>query len=114
MKFTQKVLGVTVLVACTGCVHSPYGMSLDRHNYTSTPHMPLTLTLVDTMSGETVWELDVPIYKKAVLDSTTMTTGPPRRPRRFAPTRFAGASLSLMRGSACSPRSSGSAAIRSC
>lgn len=59
---------LALFTGSTGCVHSPYGMSLDRHNYTSTPHTPLTLTLVDTMTGETVWSIDVPMLKKVVID----------------------------------------------
>lgn len=53
---------------CAGCVHFPYGQSHDKHNFTSTPHMPLSVAVVDTISGETVWKMDVPINKKLVID----------------------------------------------
>ena len=51
-----------------GCVHFPYGHSDDKHNFTSTPLMPLTVSLVDTITGDTVWKMDVPINKKLVID----------------------------------------------
>jgi len=64
-----KLLGtVAAMALCTGCVHFPYGQSLNRHNFVSTPQMPVTLQLLDTMTGETVWELEVPINKMAVVD----------------------------------------------
>lgn len=69
----EKMMRPIVLLAAVtlftgGCTHFPYGMSLDKHNFVSTPHMPLTLTLVDTYSGDTVWSLDVPVNKMAVVN----------------------------------------------
>lgn len=38
--------------------------SLDSHSYTSTPTQPMTVTLVDTTTGESLWALDVPVDQK--------------------------------------------------
>lgn len=64
------------LGAVAACSASfPYGMSLDRHNFTSSHHLPKRVKLVDTTNGETVWSLDVPVGKKAVVDFETDSTG---------------------------------------
>ena len=64
-----------VLGAVAACSASfPYGMSLDRHNFTSSHHLPKRVKLVDTTNGETVWSLDVPVGKKAVVDFETDST----------------------------------------
>lgn len=38
--------------------------SLDSHSYTSTPTLPMTVTVVDTTTGESLWALDVPVDQK--------------------------------------------------
>lgn len=43
----------------TGCK-----ASLDSHSYTSTPLMPVTVTVVDTTTGESLWAMDVPVNQK--------------------------------------------------
>lgn len=63
------LVGFVALLTLAGCsTKFPYGTSWDRHNFVSTAHMPLTLTLVDTITGDTVWTLDVPVGKQAVVD----------------------------------------------
>ena len=57
-----------VLLLGSGCVRFPYGYSGDRHNFVSTEHQPLSLALTDTVTGETLWTLDVPVGKMAVID----------------------------------------------
>ena len=66
MMLTMGWMSVALLGG--GCVHFPYGQSLDRHNFVSTPLQPVTLTLLDTYTGQTVWTLDVPVNKTAVID----------------------------------------------
>lgn len=57
------------LTATTGCqTKFPYMASYDRHNFVSTPHHPVSVELLDTVTDEIVWRLDVPVYKKAVVD----------------------------------------------
>lgn len=43
----------------TGC-HS----SQDAHVYESTPMLPMTVTVVDSTTGESLWALDVPVNRK--------------------------------------------------
>jgi hypothetical protein len=43
----------------TGC-HS----SKDAHIYESTPMLPMTVTVVDSTTGESLWALDVPVNRK--------------------------------------------------
>ena len=63
------LIGIVTLMTLAGCsTKFPYGTSWDRHNFVSTAHMPLTLTLVDTVTGDTVWSLDIPVGKQAVVD----------------------------------------------
>lgn len=66
---TLSLLLVAALAATTACSASfPYGRSMNRHNFVSTHHIPLRLELVDTVNGETVWSLDVPAGKQAVVE----------------------------------------------
>lgn len=62
------VAGLVALTGCAANVNFPYWASLDKHNFVSTPNMPLTLTLVNSNTGQTVWSLDVPVGKMAVVD----------------------------------------------
>lgn len=43
----------------TGC-----SASRDAHSYESTPMMPLTVTIVDTTTGESLWAMDVPVNQQ--------------------------------------------------
>jgi hypothetical protein len=68
---TRAVIVVLCLLAAiaTGCsTRFPYGTSWDRHNFVSTKTQPLSLTLKDTVTGENIWQLDIPVGKMAVLD----------------------------------------------
>lgn len=51
---TAGVLGLGVAMFLPGCLH-------ERYSYASTAHMPLTITMKNTTSGETVWSYDVPV-----------------------------------------------------
>lgn len=51
-------LGLMVALL-TGCK-----ASLDSHSYMSTPTLPMTVTIVDTTTGESLWALDVPVDQK--------------------------------------------------
>jgi len=70
MHFTARFLSFAGLLAViVGCsANFPYGMSLNRHNFTSTHHMPMRLELMDTITGETVWSLDVPVGEEAIVE----------------------------------------------
>jgi len=43
----------------TGCK-----ASLDSHTYESTPLLPMTVTIVDTTTGESLWAMDVPVNQR--------------------------------------------------
>ncbi|MEX2672971.1 MAG: hypothetical protein WD294_12775 [Phycisphaeraceae bacterium] len=75
MKLPQ-LLALTLLAAAglQGCVKAPYGMSLDRHNISSTTQHPKRLTLVDSTNGETVWSMDIPVGETLVVDFEQPTT----------------------------------------
>ena len=60
------LVGAMLFAGCT--TRFPYGRSADRHNFVSTRHQPLSLSLSDTTTGETIWTLDVPIGKMAVVE----------------------------------------------
>lgn len=54
----------------TGCFgHNPGGnmSSNDFFTYESTPHMPLSVTLVDTRDGSELWSVDVPVGQKLAM-----------------------------------------------
>jgi len=36
----------------------------ETHSYPSTPHMPQTVSLINTATGETIWTCDIPVGKK--------------------------------------------------
>jgi hypothetical protein len=41
--------------------------SNDLHVYVSRPHSPKTVSLVNTVSGETLWSVDIPVGKQLVV-----------------------------------------------
>lgn len=47
-----------------GALLSGCQASLDSHSYASTPLMPMTVTVVDTTTGESLWAMDVPVDQK--------------------------------------------------
>lgn len=64
---------LAVVLLTGGCARSysakfPYGRSIDRHNFVSTPDLPLTVTLKDTITGEELLRVDVPVYKQLIID----------------------------------------------
>lgn len=66
------VLGLAAAgaVAAAGCVgYHPGGnmQSEDTFTYWSTPHMPQTVTLVDTRTGEKIWTYEIPVGKELVI-----------------------------------------------
>lgn len=60
---------VTMLIS-TGCTtsHFPTGQTLNRHIYTSTQDLPISVSIVDLSSGNTVAKWNVPLNKKLVID----------------------------------------------
>lgn len=64
-------------LAASGCVgYHPGGnmQSEDTFTYWSTPHMPHTVTLVDTRSGEQLWTYEIPVGKQLVMKFYKDTT----------------------------------------
>jgi len=41
--------------------------SIDRHVYVSRPHTPKTVSLVNTVTGETLWSVEVPVGRQLVV-----------------------------------------------
>ncbi len=73
MSRTIGLITLAALLIVTGCARShsakfPYGRSIDRHNFMSTPDMPLSVSIKDTISGEELLRVDVPVYKQLILD----------------------------------------------
>jgi len=70
----KRTIGLTgllcLLIVVTGCISSrfPYMGSYDRHNFVSTTDMPLTVTLRDTVTGEDLINVDVPVGRMLVID----------------------------------------------
>ncbi|MCC6676125.1 MAG: hypothetical protein IT436_03175 [Phycisphaerales bacterium] len=57
-------------LAAMGCVgYHPGGnlQSEDTFTYWSTPHMPQTVTLVDTRTNEKMWTYEIPVGKELVM-----------------------------------------------
>ncbi len=58
---------LVIMLASIGCSKAPYGMSIDKHDFYSTPLSPVTLELWDKVNDEKIWQLDIPVNKKAVV-----------------------------------------------
>ncbi|MBL8764165.1 MAG: hypothetical protein JNM07_07840 [Phycisphaerae bacterium] len=43
------------------------GMSIDQYTYWSTTHMPQTVTVVDTRTGQALWTCEIPVGQELVL-----------------------------------------------
>ena len=56
------MLVVTMFLSAMGCSAS------DKHVFVSTVYQPTTLTLLDTYQNQSVWEMDIPVNHKLVLD----------------------------------------------
>ena len=55
------------------------GCSMDKHVFVSSVDKPMSVALVDTHRDRTLWEMDIPVYHKLVLDFD--------RPLEFEPIR---------------------------
>ncbi len=99
----RMTLLIIVLVAglnLTGCMMGPYGQSIDKHDFYSTVQMPVTLELWDRMTNEIIWQLDVPVNKKAVVQlehatTTTMSQTPATNPTSIKWSIYEPGSLSI-------------------
>ncbi len=56
------MLVVTMFLSAMGCT------AKDKHVFVSTVHQPTTLTLLDVYQSQSVWEMDIPVNHKLVLD----------------------------------------------
>lgn len=57
-------------LATSGCIgYKPGGnmASDDLFTYWSTPHMPQTVTLIDTRTGEKMWTYEIPVGQQLVM-----------------------------------------------
>ncbi len=52
------------------------GCSRDRHEVNSTPHLPATMVVIDTVGGETLWSMDVPAGQRLVYDFNYTNSNP--------------------------------------
>ena len=63
------LLIAVVAVSAAGCsVRAPYGISWDRHNFHSYPYQQKIVSIVSQQTNETLWRLEVPVNKMAVVD----------------------------------------------
>ncbi|MEL6498754.1 MAG: hypothetical protein AAFZ67_14135 [Planctomycetota bacterium] len=68
IKTATTALAAAVLLTSAGC-YSIGGVpaSRDKFHYESHPHMPATVTILDTRTGEAIWSMDVPVGRKLAL-----------------------------------------------
>jgi len=59
------IIAMVALMFLTGCWED---VSIDRHTFRSTPHLPATVVLMDTTTGEEFWKMDVPVCMRLRLD----------------------------------------------
>lgn len=63
------LLGAAFLTLGAGCYYPGGAMaSKDQFTYASTTWQPMTISLVDTRIGETIWSVDVPVGKNLALN----------------------------------------------
>ncbi len=67
-----RILTLATLVAgltLGGCGYKPGGksISLDEFTYISEPYNPITLSLIDTRTGEVFWEYEIPVGKQLTI-----------------------------------------------
>lgn len=75
-KISMAFLLVTACLA--GCIGNPpggRGWSDDRYCYQSTPHNPMTVSLRNTWTGETIWTCEIPVGQQLVV----RFVGPPEK-----------------------------------
>jgi len=63
------LLALTLTLSALGCA------AKDKHVFVSTVNQPKSLTLLDTYSNEAVWEMDIPVNHKLVLDFEGTASG---------------------------------------
>ncbi len=63
------VLALTLTLSTLGCA------AKDKHVFVSTVSLPTTLTLLDTYQSEAIWEMDIPVNHKLILDFEGTATG---------------------------------------
>lgn len=70
------VASLSLLAGCAG-YYAPGGdgRSRDTFTYVSTSHMPQTITLVDTRTGESLWTTDVPVGQQLVVRFRNLKEG---------------------------------------
>jgi len=62
-----KIFAIALmLMPMAGCLE--HIASIDKHTFTSRPHQPTTITLVDTTNSEEFWQMDVPVCTRLVMD----------------------------------------------
>jgi hypothetical protein len=66
---TALLLGALAAGACSvpGYWEGGSRASNDLHTYVSRPYAPKTISLVNTVTGETLWSVDVPVGKQLVI-----------------------------------------------
>lgn len=65
------LLAITLTLLAMGCSTS------DKHVFVSTAHQPTTLALLDTYQNQSVWEMDIPVNHRLVLDFGNNPQGQP-------------------------------------
>ena len=61
---------VAAMIGLTGCsIYKPggTGWSDDTFTYFGLPHQPVTVTLIDTRTGQTLWTYEVPVGRQLTL-----------------------------------------------
>ena len=68
IKTATTALAAALLLTSAGC-YSIGGVpaSRDKFQYESHPHMPATVTILDTRTGEAIWSMDVPVGRKLAI-----------------------------------------------
>jgi hypothetical protein len=69
LPFAATALACAIAGACSvpGYYEGGSRASNDLHVYVSRPHSPKTVSLVNTVSGETLWSVDIPVGKQLVV-----------------------------------------------
>ena len=63
------LLALTLTLSTIGCA------SKDKHTFVSTVSQPTTIVLLDTYQSQAVWEMDIPVNHKLVLDFEGTASG---------------------------------------
>jgi hypothetical protein len=66
----------TLFAFCAALMLLAGGCSLDRHVIRSTPAQPLSVSIVEVVSGEEVWSMDIPKNQQLLLDFGGDTASP--------------------------------------